>query len=557
MELQEFTSEHDVVDLDKEAQWFLEELTSVQLLLDQAEIERKTNDLQARNLDRIIDELKARAAREKAESSSLEALSTVNVRIQRLRESIGDDRSLRAGMAELTQKELEVEQMRELWEEGLISDIQFRRTKAEYERMQALTVDTEEIRGWKRQIKELDKAVIPDDAPTASGRMLESMMIRAFDIQLEKVSLEEKVRHLQESRARVETKLGTYPRLQRSHAILTRAVTTKEAEKANIERLLAGYRRLHESGVADFTVVSEAEEPLLPVRSNKKMLAAGIAAAGAILSFLLILGLELLDTRIKSAGELAKRISLPLLGVLPRGRSSRRGSGGGRRGRDGDRDGGRDDAASARPEKEFRSISKRVRASLPRDGASILVASSRAGEGSTDVALSLASSIGARGERVLLVDARAPSEDDSPGLGQLLGEDSERGEGSGLSEFLRGGSRPLADMVRPTSIPGVSYLPSGAGGLEPGDLDSPRIRDLLKQAGEEYGVVAIDSTPVLPNDDVQSLAGETDGVLLVVGSRKYRASSIQRAIGRLEEARADIVGVVLNGVDDLYLESEE
>ena len=170
---------------------------------------------------------------------------------------------------------------------------------------------------------------------------------------------------------------------------------------------------------------------------------------------------------------------------------------------------------------------------------SILVTSSSTGEGKTSTVVNLGTVFAQAGERVVLVscDLRRPR----LSLLQGLKEPAE------LSSVLTGRSS-LNDAL--TEVP-------GAGGLWTLDtwtvvpnptelLSGQRMRDILTQLTERFDVVLIDSPPVLPVADAMILTAYADAVLLVVASGQTRRAELRRATGKLAQANAPVVGVVLN-----------
>ena len=67
--LRDFTVENKVVDLDKEAQWYLEEVTNLQLMLEQAQVKKKAVNIQSRNMDRIVGQLRQKVEEEQSKDS--------------------------------------------------------------------------------------------------------------------------------------------------------------------------------------------------------------------------------------------------------------------------------------------------------------------------------------------------------------------------------------------------------------------------------------------------------------------------------------------------------
>ena len=186
----------------------------------------------------------------------------------------------------------------------------------------------------------------------------------------------------------------------------------------------------------------------------------------------------------------------------------------------------------------------------------ILFTSSIAGEGKTWTALNVAASLAQVGNRVAVVDGdlRRPHCADVLGVAPT----------AGLHEFLRGqlevrsalqrvelgvrGTR-LRRTTRPPTC-AIDVIQSGMPTLDAGNLlASERMRELIETLGRTYDNVIIDSPPIFPVSDATVLASLVDGVVLVVRGRSTARQAVRQALARLRFVRANIIGVVLNGVD--------
>jgi len=547
-ELQKFTVEHRVVDLDKEAQWLLEELTSVNLLLDAANVSMKTNALQAENLDKVIADLKRRVAQEQQQSTSMDQLSNVNLRIQRLRESIVEDVSLRGRSVDLAQRQLEYETSKRLFDQGLISKVQLEQARAAYEKQRIVTEDSDQIKEWRGQIEKLDKVMIPSDDVTPSGRMLEEMMSKAFNIQLEQVSVSARVEHLQEALARVQGKLGTLPELQRTFYALTREVEVGVAEKKRLEGLLGISRRIHQTDEPDFLVVADAKQPVRPSKSNKKLVAIAVAALGFIFGLVLIAGLELLDRKLKSPADIRARTKLPVLAAIATQSADERSfSKKGKKSRKHERVESFDRGL---PE-GIKLATRRVTRMLPTDNRRLLVTACGSGEGTTSVTVAMAECFARRGHRVLVVDAHLEDRSDNSGITELAPY-PEEGPPPSLGDFLLSPQVELESLVLPTVFPGVECIPRGRE-CSNECFDLPRMGELLEEADRHFGFVLIDGPPIGECLDADGLAQIAGGTLFVVRSRSCSAGVLKRTLARLDEVGCNVVGVVANDVGKLYM----
>ncbi|MEW6128481.1 MAG: Wzz/FepE/Etk N-terminal domain-containing protein [Acidobacteriota bacterium] len=399
--LLQYTTANTLIDLSKQSQWALEQLNSVELLFEQAKIEQQSNELQLKNIERIIEDLKRRVAKEQSESASeMESVTVNNVRLQRLREAIDDDKLHRARMAEYTEKEVEFETAKRLRAQGLISDVDFAKIQAAFEKLKAIAVDTEQIKEWREQIKDLDKVVIPSKAGSASAPVLQSMLLKQFDLELQRSSLSERAEHLKAVRDKVKSQIDEMPKLERQYVAYSRDVTTLESEKKTLEDLLVKAHRVHDSESSDFVLVAEAKPPVAPVKSNRAILFIVIAVAGLVLGFVAAVGSELMDTTVKSAGDLKAKLSIPVIGVIPKLPEGER----------------LFESKEIALVENLKMTTRKIRRQVNHHGARILLASASHGEGTTWVATNLAASLGRQGDRVLLIDSQIRMRNGIPSL---------------------------------------------------------------------------------------------------------------------------------------------
>lgn len=235
-----------------------------------------------------------------------------------------------------------------------------------------------------------------------------------------------------------------------------------------------------------------------------------------------------LDTTVRSAGDVRRRLGLPEVGALPK--PVRRGA------HIGPLVGGtpRDEALSQlRARLPFSSSDGRV----PR---SLLIASALPREGRTETALDLAANVARTGRRVVLVEAdlRRPQLARTLGLSRTAGlSDVLTGEASLDGALQSWGDGLLRVLAAGTPAPDPSAL-----------LSSPRMTQLLRTLESNADLVVVDSPPLLPYADAAILAPATEAVLLVLRAGKIRYDLAHRALESLTSVHARVVGAVLTGV---------
>lgn len=171
----------------------------------------------------------------------------------------------------------------------------------------------------------------------------------------------------------------------------------------------------------------------------------------------------------------------------------------------------------------------------------IMVTSAVPREGKTTAVANLGMTMAQAGSRVLLVDADMRR----PGLHRFF----QLGNKVGLTSVL-GDQADITQAIQPTKLPGLSLLTAGPSVASPADLlASRRMADLVKRLEEQYDILLFDTPPVITVVDAMVLGGTCDGVILVVRSGAVPHEVVSRAKRQLENARARVLGVLLNAFD--------
>jgi protein-tyrosine kinase len=166
-----------------------------------------------------------------------------------------------------------------------------------------------------------------------------------------------------------------------------------------------------------------------------------------------------------------------------------------------------------------------------------IISAARA-EGRSFIAANLAVVFSQLGERTLLIDADLRN----PCQHRLFGIDN----GVGLSSVLSGRAGPEA-VQRIPGLPDLSVLPSGP--IPPSPLEllgRPAFPKLLEQLDAQLDVILLDSPAAAETADAQLVAVRAGAALIVARRNAARRWRVQGVTDRLAQARATVVGAVLN-----------
>lgn len=311
--------------------------------------------------------------------------------------------------------------------------------------------------------------------------------------------------------------------------ILQREVDTN---RQLYDGLLQRYKEVGVAGGVGINNVSIIDHASLPHSPYTPRLSRNLAIAlmlGLMFGGAAAFAREGLDDTFKSPEDVEEKLGLPLLGIIPAA----------------DKiedptqlfDGTHSAVAEA-----YRSLRTALQFSteggVPK---SLLVTSSRAGEGKSTTAMALAGNYARLGMQVLLIDADLRK----PSVHRVLDMSDE----IGLTNFLTGTIMP-PEAFQQTSLPGLTVMTAGPTPPNPAELLSgPKMLSLLTIAAQKYDLVIVDGPPVAGLADAPLLASMVEGTLLIIDAKSTRRGAVKAAIKRLHFARAQLVGAVINKLD--------
>lgn len=375
-----------------------------------------------------------------------------------------------------------------------------------------------EMRQLASRIAALDRAIAGEKTNTTSGRQANLLA----DYRAARDSEQALGSQVSILKGDVQTERSRSIR----YGILQREVDTN---RALYDALL---QRFKEIGVAggigrsNVSLVDDAKAPQSPYRPNMPLNALIGLLGGLALGVALAIVAHLLLDNLVNPHDIRSKLGLPVLGVIPNetdGRSLFE-----------TLDDRKSDVSEA-----YYSVATALRFAdedgLPK---SLLVTSTRPGEGKSTSAYAIASTFARTGVKVLLVDAdlRKPTfvsrQEGGRGLAHLLGSDE-----------------PISNYVENTNTENLSLLPVGRFNGSPAELlASSRLPHIVQEATRAFDFVVFDAPPVLGFADAPLLGAITDKAIIVVESREARTGAVAEMIRRLRAAGTVVAGAILTKV---------
>lgn len=175
-----------------------------------------------------------------------------------------------------------------------------------------------------------------------------------------------------------------------------------------------------------------------------------------------------------------------------------------------------------------------------RGNRALAIVEARAGDGSGVLAANLAVTFAQLGERTLLIDGnlRAPLQQELFGLKSDVG----------LADYIKGRGNLDATAVK---VPGFSCLSVMFAGAVPPNpqelLGHVSFSHLMETAITEYGIVIVDTPPMMQCADARLIASRTGGAVLATKRHATRLADIVLIKSQLEAAGVSLLGAVVDG----------
>lgn len=169
----------------------------------------------------------------------------------------------------------------------------------------------------------------------------------------------------------------------------------------------------------------------------------------------------------------------------------------------------------------------------------ILVTSSKLAEGKTISAINLAFGLSETNDKVALLDVNLHN----PCLHKIFNVSNS----PGLSDFLMSNNGFNEKFLRGTEYRRLSVMPCGTKTEYLVDLyKTETFKGKLDSIKQNFDYVILDGPSILSSSDVQLIASNVDGIIIVVECEKTKWEVVQQAKAKLDNVNGNILGIVMN-----------
>lgn len=400
-----------------------------------------------------------------------------------------------------------------------------------------------------------------------NNQIREIVMNMTAQLSSQKKILAENIKTLKKKIAEIDEHIKALPekglelaRLERNVSVNMQVYTL--LEKKYQESLIKEAEKIEE-----IKIVKPALEPTVPINPPKTLATTVVGIIiGIILSIVFAFMIETFDTSIGAIEEVEEFLGVPVSGIIPYVSVQEIEAS-----LEEEYPEGVDEATAERharlvshfaPDSTLAESFRALRTnlsfiSLEKDIKTVVFTSSSPREGKTTSVVNLAITMAQAGNKVLLVEgdlrkpviARMFGIDQTPGLADvILGNYKWRDVIRTITDIMMG-KMSMDDIMKTPGIDNLHIMTGGTIPPNPAELVSSKgIREFMENVRSEYDMVLIDGPPVLAATDAAILGSRVDGVILVYQVGKISRVTLKRAKAQLDNVKANVIGVVLNGL---------
>ncbi|MBC8205450.1 polysaccharide biosynthesis tyrosine autokinase [bacterium] len=415
----------------------------------------------------------------------------------------------------------------------------------------------ETVQSIEREIEFLKSKLMEETKKIASSGIVSTDPIKTtqqlFDdilrVDIEIKSLTSRTESLREILQSFDLRLDLLPEKSLTLARLLRDAELNEKIYLMLNEKYEESRIAEAGKTANVRIIDKAKPPAKPIKPNRRLnIILGIfmgLGLGVGISFFI----EFLDDSLKTVEDVEK-MGLSVLGTIPTinlEEMARRMQREGKTMKDIDKL--RFDArlitrfSPKSPISEaYRSLRTNIQfARLDKPVRVILITSSATKEGKSTTTANLAITLAQSGSRTLMIDGdlRRPTLHNYFQLDRKMG----------LTNLITG-EISFEQTVKPTDIPNLFLITCGDIPPNPAELvAADQMNKVLDRARSEFDFILVDSPPLIAVTDAVIMSTRVDGLLLVVSSGFVNRREVARAISILDNVKAKVLGVLINGLD--------
>jgi polysaccharide biosynthesis transport protein len=384
-----------------------------------------------------------------------------------------------------------------------------------------------------------DDQPVPKDGLAATDEVSRNLLSQYIVGETDRAALDQRLQVLTASK---DSLLGRLEQLPSKQQGLIRILRQRE-DAGNTLKLLR--TKLEEARIAEAQIISNlrvldpATVPTKPTQPKPMMVMALATLAGLILATALVLILNLLDNTLRRPEELAKLVQLPVLGKvpkLPRHPSFA------------NLESFLNTPQLIEPYRLLLKSLERHTEEIPRadadaiKGKMLVISSVLQGEGKSNLVAYLGAVAATLSWKILIIDA----DYQNPVQSTLLGVQPRLG----LTDVVLQ-QKPLTEAIQATHLDNLFLLPYGSASQRPSAIiESPVLRELLKQAQSMFDLVIIDSSPLNLCVDAISLSQNQAHLALVARPGFSQRTLLQQTVADLQASKVKPLGIIINGNRD-------
>ncbi len=317
------------------------------------------------------------------------------------------------------------------------------------------------------------------------------------------------------------------------YSIMAREVDTNKAIYQSLLQRAKEIESMAGVSSSNIQIVNRADLPLLAVKPNVKLNLLLSIVLGLLGGIGCAFMAEYFADTVTNPSEISDRFQIPLLGTIPQAKPDEHGL---------------ENAFLRHPRSPFSEAIRSTRVSVQLSGSGtrskcFLITSTLPSEGKTTMAVNLALSFAAAGEKTVLIDADLRK----PRLHEIFGLKN-RVNGNGVSSFLAEVTNTL--KMYNNFSENLRIIPSGPVPPNPAELlASPRFKLLLKKLSGRFDRIILDGPPHIGFADTLILSRSVGGIVLVSSIGESSREAIGQFKKSITNVNGTILGCIVNKVD--------